>query len=202
MLAGVVVSTRAGAQAVVFYLFAYLLMNLAAFAVVVARERSTGLGDSLDALRGLGAEKPLLAWPITIAMLALAGLPGTIGFFGKVFLIGVAVDSGWAWLAVIIVIGSAISLAYYLRVIAAVWMRAPVAGTGTALAARPVMAGGSPELDDDVPEEAATVPPGGVQFEVAFVGVVAAVATVAFGIYPDPLLDVARDAAASLANLL
>ena len=51
-------------------------MNLAAFAVIVARERETGVGDDISSLYGLGADRPLLAWPMTIAMLALAGLPG------------------------------------------------------------------------------------------------------------------------------
>jgi NADH-quinone oxidoreductase subunit N len=54
MLAGVVVSTQLGVQAVVFYLAAYLLMNLAAFAVVVIRERETDLGDDMSAMHGLG----------------------------------------------------------------------------------------------------------------------------------------------------
>ena len=125
MLAGVVVTTQLGIRAVVFYLAVYLLMNLAAFAVIVARERETGLGDGIASLYGLGANRPLLAWPMTIAMLSLAGFPATAGFFGKVTLIGAAVDNGYAWLGVVIVLGSAISLAYYLRVVAAVWMRAP-----------------------------------------------------------------------------
>ena len=125
MLAGVVVTTQLGVRAVVFYLAVYLLMNLAAFAVIVARERETGLGDDISSLYGLGADRPLLAWPMTIAMLSLAGFPATAGFFGKIYLIGAAVDNGYAWLGVVIVLGSAISLAYYLRVVAAVWMRAP-----------------------------------------------------------------------------
>ena len=125
MLAGVVVTTQLGVRAAVFYLAVYLLMNLAAFAVIVARERETGLGDDISSLYGLGADRPLLAWPMTIAMLSLAGFPATAGFFGKVYLIDAAVDNGYAWLGVVIVIGSAISLAYYLRVVAAVWMRAP-----------------------------------------------------------------------------
>ena len=76
MLAGVVVSTRLGVQATVFYLIAYTVMNLAAFAVIVARERETGLGDDISALYGLGADRPLLAWPMTIAMLGAGRLPG------------------------------------------------------------------------------------------------------------------------------
>ena len=96
MLAGVVVSTRLGVQATVFYLVVYVLMNLAAFAVIVARERETGLGDDIASLYGLGADRPLLAWPMTIAMLALAGIPATAGFFGKIYLIEAAVDNEYA----------------------------------------------------------------------------------------------------------
>ena len=122
MLAGVVVSTRLGVSAVVFYLFAYAVMNLAAFAVIVARERETPYGDDLRALHGLGADRPWLAWPMTIAMLSLAGFPVTAGFFGKIYLIDAAVDNDYAFLGIAIVLGSAISLAYYLRVVAAVWL--------------------------------------------------------------------------------
>ena len=56
-------------KATVFYLAVYLFMNIAAFAVIVARERETDLGDSIAAVAGLGRERPLLAWPMTIAML-------------------------------------------------------------------------------------------------------------------------------------
>ena len=69
MLTGVIVSTRLGVKATVFYLMVYAVMNLAAFAVIVARERETGLGDDISSLYGLGADRPLLAWPMTIAML-------------------------------------------------------------------------------------------------------------------------------------
>jgi len=220
MLAGVVVSTRLGISATVFYLGAYLVMNLAAFAVIVARERETGLGDDISALYGLGSDRPALAWPMTIAMLSLAGFPATVGFFGKLYLIEAAVDNDYAWLGVIIVLGSAISLVYYLRVIAAVWMRSPsesgvrasrIGGT------RPAMAGGSPEADEQpgaspAPRESVGVasaeaaPVGsGVrrrQPEVLFVAVICAIATVALGIYPDPLFDVARDAGAAITSLV
>jgi NADH-quinone oxidoreductase subunit N len=204
MLAGVVVSTRLGVQATVFYVLVYTLMNLAAFAVITARERETGLGDDISALYGLGAERPWLAWPMTIAMLALAGIPATAGFFGKLLLIRAAVDNGYGWLGVAIVVGSAISLAYYLRVIAAVWMRSPseaVAVRPVVPGGRPAIAGGSQEADVAVVEGP---PPRArlVQPEVAFVAVLCTLATIAFGIYPDPLLDVARDAGAALSSLV
>jgi NADH-quinone oxidoreductase subunit N len=225
MLVGVIVGTRLGIQAVVFYLFAYLVMNVAAFAVVIARERETGLGDDIAALRGLGADRPLLAWPITIAMLSLAGFPATIGFFGKIYLIRAAVQDDWAWLGVAIVVGSAISLAYYLRVVAVVWMRGPEDEPVAipTVAGRPVMAGGAPEADDaqadlhhDRPGHAAVASPGHVagddhvdepddvrdgQPEIVAVAVLAAIAAIVFGIYPEPLFDVARDVGSSFPGL-
>ena len=151
MLAGVVVTTQLGISATVFYLAIYVVMNLGAFAVIVARERETGLGDDISSLYGLGANRPWLAWPMTISMLALAGFPATAGFFGKIYLIEAAVDNGYAWLGVVIVLGSAVSLAYYLRVVAAVWMRAPSEAPAALVraAARPVIAGGSAEADDE-----------------------------------------------------
>ncbi|HEX5620683.1 MAG TPA: NADH-quinone oxidoreductase subunit N [Solirubrobacteraceae bacterium] len=201
MLAGVVVSTSLGVRATIFYLLVYALMNLAAFAVIVARERETDFGDDISSLYGVGASRPLLAWPMTIAMLALAGLPGTAGFFGKLYLIDAAVDNGYGWLGVVIVLGSAISLAYYLRVIAAVWMRSPSeAVTRPPLTAggRPAIAGGSAEADLEQP----AARPRYLQPEVLVVAVVFAAATVVFGIYPDPLFDVARDAAAAFTSLV
>ena len=92
MLAGVVVATRLGVQATVFYLGVYLMMNLAAFAVIVIRERETGLGDDIASVQGLGAQRPLLAMAMTLAMLGLAGIPATAGFIGKFYLIDAAVD--------------------------------------------------------------------------------------------------------------
>jgi NADH-quinone oxidoreductase subunit N len=199
MLAGVLVSTRLGVQATVFYVFVYALMNLAAFAVIVAREREAGLGDDIASLYGLGADRPWLAWPMTIAMLALAGIPGTAGFFGKVYLIDAAVDNGYGWIGVVIVLGSAISLVYYLRVVAAVWMRAP-ANTIPSPSLRgpnerPAIAGGSQAADVAVARRLR-------QPEVLVVAVVCAAATIAFGVYPDPLFDVARDAGAALTSLV
>jgi NADH-quinone oxidoreductase subunit N len=159
MLAGIVVATQLGVASTVFYLAVYLMMNMASFAVIVARERETGLDDSLDAIAGLGRERPWLAWPMTISMLALAGIPATAGFIGKFYLIDAAVSGGYAWLGVVIVTGSMISLGYYLPVIAAMWMREAPAGAGRGSAtgpagpagptpgALPALAGGSPELD-------------------------------------------------------
>ena len=196
LLAGIAVASELGAKSVVFYLFVYAFMNLAAFAVVVARERETGLGDDISAVAGIGLDRPLLAWPLTISMLSLAGLPGTAGFIGKFFLIEGAVEGDFTWLGVAIVIGTMISLVYYLRVLAAVWMRPaetaqPLAGP----AAAPAIAGGSPEADlEPRPRQLGTG-------ELAAVAVLMGAASIFFGIVPSPLLDLASDAAAALSFL-
>jgi NADH-quinone oxidoreductase subunit N len=179
ILAGVVVASQLGIKAVAFYLLVYLFMNVAAFAVVIARERETPFGDSIAGVEGLGARRPLLAWPLTISMLALAGWPGTAGFIGKFFLIEAAVDGDFTWLGVMIVIGTMISLVYYLRVIAAVWMR-------PSAVAMPAIAGGSPEADVGLPRRV------GIQ-EVTAIAILCAAATIFFGIVPSPLVDLAAN---------
>jgi NADH-quinone oxidoreductase subunit N len=219
MLAGVVVATQLGVASTVFYLAVYLFMNMAAFAVIVARERETGLGDSIGALAGLGRERPWLAWPMTISMLALAGIPATAGFIGKFYLIDAAVAGGYTWLGVVIVVGSMISLGYYLPVIAAMWMRESPAGEAQAGLTTPptaapsggplpALAGGSPELDAEgalAPAggnaSVAAPPADGMQIEVVLVAVLAAAATLFFGIIPQPLFDLVHHAGSALSGL-
>jgi NADH-quinone oxidoreductase subunit N len=193
MLAGVVVATETGLEALVFYLAAYTLMNLAVFAVVIARERETDRGDDIESVAGIGRTRPLLAWPLTIGMLALAGLPGTSGFMGKLFLIEASVDGDYTWLGVVIVIGAMVSLVYYLRVVAAVWMRPEP--TGAAAQPMPAIAGGSPEAD----ATPRPCPPGPGWWLVVGAALLCGTATVAFGVAPSPLIDWASHAAGSLA---
>src|SRR5262249_7982631 len=190
MLAGVVVATQLGVRATVFYLAVYRMMNLAAFAVIVIRERETGLGDDISSVQGLGVQRPLLAMSMTLAMLGLSGIPATAGFIGKFYLIDAAVSGDYAWLGVVIVIGSMVSLAYYLKVIAAMWMQdaaapGPARATGT-----PAIAGGSPEAD------AARIQP-----ETWFVALLFGGATLFFGIVPSPLFDLAIDAGHAFTGL-
>ena len=186
ILGGLVVASEAGVDALVFYLAGYALMNLAAFAVVVARERETPYGDDIRAVQGLGRERPLLAWPLTISMLALAGLPATVGFIGKLYLIEALVAGDYTWLAVFIAVGTMISLAYYLRVVAAMWMR-----PGGEPAAAPAIAGASPEADPIDPEA-------GRRLYLTIPALLAAAGAVFFGIVPQPLVDFAQHAGASL----
>jgi NADH-quinone oxidoreductase subunit N len=198
MLAGVVVATQLGVKATSFYLAVYLVMNLAAFAVIIARERETGLGDHIDAIAGIGAARPLLAWPMTLAMLSLAGIPATAGFIGKIYLIEAAVDGGYTWLAIVIVIGSMISLAYYLRVIAAMWTR-PEAGT--ALTPASTVAGGRPALAGASTDVAAARSLPRAEPEIVAVAVLFGILTLAGGIVPSPLFDLVKTSGRALSNL-
>jgi len=190
MLVAVAAGGRSGVEALVFYLAAYALMNLAAFAVVAYREERGGLGDDIETLRGLGRERPAVAWAMTLSMLALAGFPGTVGFLGKFTLIDAAVEGGVTWLGIVIVVGSMISLGYYLRVVAAIWMvreaTNPTVGTAGSPAAVAPAAGGSPEADS-----------AGRQLA-AMLAVALAAAVVAAFAWPDPLFDIARDAGSAL----
>jgi NADH-quinone oxidoreductase subunit N len=215
MLGGVVVGTQLGVQATVLYLGVYLAMNLAAFAVIVAQEHESetleqdASGDDIGALAGLGARRPWLAWPMTIAMLSLAGIPGTVGFIGKFQLIHALVNGDYTWLAIVLVIGSMISLGYYLRVIALMWMRpgplavaapvpAPAIGGAGGEGGLAPIAGGSPEADIEgwpTPSESAARP------EVVFVAVLFAAASVFFGIFPSPLFNLAAHAGHALTGL-
>ncbi len=188
MLVGVIAFSEAGTNALVFYLAAYLLMNLAAFAVIVLRERQTPYGDSIASVEGLSAERPALAAALTVSMLGLAGLPGTAGFIGKLFLIEAAVEADYTWLGVAIAVGTMISLVYYLRIVAAVWMRPASEPAGP----MPAIAGGSQEAD--------AASRGARCRAIVVLAILAAAATVVFGVVPSPLVDWASQAGSALAE--
>jgi NADH-quinone oxidoreductase subunit N len=205
MLGGVVVGTQLGIEATVFYLLGYLAMNLAAFAVIVARERESADGDEISALAGLGARRPALAVSMTIAMLALAGIPATVGFIGKFYLISALVDGDYTWLGVVIVIGSMLSLGYYLRVVAVMWMSpagqsAPVAARTVGPSGLPAIAGGSPEADE-LDADGLELETSGSHGELVLVAVVAAAACVFFGIFPSPLFNLVSHAGHAIGGI-
>jgi NADH-quinone oxidoreductase subunit N len=203
MLTGLLLGTIAGIDALVFYLAAYALINMAAFGVIAVREREATLGDDITAVQGLGKDRPELAWPLTISMLALAGLPGTAGFMGKLFLIEAAVAGDYTWLGVFIVVGSMISLVYYLRVVAAVWMR-------PAPRLAPAIAGAAPEAAaEPLPSRTGTpgrtpqgTPSGGRCWLLLGSIVVTSAATIVFGIIPSPLIDFSLHAGRGIASMV
>ena len=127
---------------------------------------------------------------MTIAMLSLAGFPATGGFIGKFYLIDASVAGDYTWLGIAIVIGSVLSLAYYLRVIAVMWMGRYEVELPTSRRAASARSRAGP------PRPTPALSPRCVAVAVLF-----AAATIAVGICPDPLFDVARDVSSALPNL-
>jgi len=175
MLIAVAANSELGGRALLYYLIPYSAMSIGSFAVVAARERELGVPVTLDNLGGFLWERPFLGVSMWVFLLGLMGMPLTGGLVGKFYVFSAAYESGWWWLVVAGVIGTAISLYYYLRVLLAMWTRPDPA-------LRPVVAGGSPPRDPLL-----------VSAVFAALGV-----TIGSFFFVQPLIDLARDAAASL----
>jgi len=117
--------SKNGIASILFYLTAYSLMNLGAFAVISAWSLSGERRVSIDEFAGLGYRQPGLAAAFTIFLLGLTGIPLTAGFTGKFFMFRAAIDSKLYWLTIIALLNSAASLYYYLRPTVVMYMREP-----------------------------------------------------------------------------
>ncbi len=119
LLMALCVFTREGEQAILFYLCAYLLMNLGAFIVVIGFSEA-GLGENIESYRGVGVRAPLIAAVFAIFLFSLTGIPPMAGFIGKFYLFAAVLKKGGMFFTVLAVIGivnSAISLYYYARIL-------------------------------------------------------------------------------------
>ena len=153
-----------------FYLSGYALTNLAAFSAVIAISNRIG-SDQIDDFAGMSRRTPFLAGVLGFSMISLIGVPPTVGFIAKVYIFGAAVDTNLEWLAVAGVVNSVLSAYYYLRVVKVMYLRPP-------LEEGPVSSGAPMKL-----------------------AVMATLAgTVFFGIYPTPLINLARTAAGVLGS--
>jgi NADH-quinone oxidoreductase subunit N len=123
LLMGVAAGNDQGIASVLFYLAAYAVTTLAAFAVMTAVGANEAENQSLESYAGLGHRKPVLALVMSIAMLSMLGIPPMVGFFGKWYLIQAAMNSNLNWLAVVAVVTSVISAAFYLRVLTTMFMK-------------------------------------------------------------------------------
>jgi NADH-quinone oxidoreductase subunit N len=125
------VSAR-GVQGLLFYLLAYALTNLCAFAVLIALEHRGEAAWDLNDFAGLWRRQldqgrwPLLSLAMSICMLSLAGVPPTVGFWGKFYVFAAAWQAGLEWLTIVAVISSAIAAFFYLRIVVLMHMREPV----------------------------------------------------------------------------
>jgi NADH-quinone oxidoreductase subunit N len=127
-LIGIVAGGRDGFSAALFYTTVYAITLVGAFGVVGVVRRETG-GDDFSNFKGLVSSSPLLAGCMAIFMLSLAGIPPLAGFFGKFYLFSVALHSGanqdLLWLVALGLLGSFVSLYYYLLVLKAIFVDEP-----------------------------------------------------------------------------
>lgn len=161
LLVGIVAGTPAAFAAVGYYLIAYALMNLGAFAVIILLNRRLEAGYHYDSFRGMGFSHPLLGATMTIFLLSLTGIPPTAGFFGKLYIFSAAIEQGYIVLAVIGLLNSAVGAYYYLRLITLLYM------SGT-------------EEDTALPEPGA--------YRAALV--ISSVLVIVIGIFPEQLLSI------------
>jgi NADH-quinone oxidoreductase subunit N len=172
LLIGVVAATAnpaIGIKATLIYLAVYAFMQIGAFGVVTVLRRQDVIGEELKDMSGLFSRSPFAAMAMLLFMLSLGGIPPTAGFMGKFWLFSAAIEGGYIWLAVIGVLNSAVSLYYYLRVVVFMWFKDETAGSP--LVITPAM---------------------------AVLLAVTVVATIAIGIYPRPLFDLAELSARTL----
>lgn len=147
------------------YLAGYLFSSLGAFGVVslMSSPYRGPDADSLYSYRGLFWRRPVLSAVMTVMMLSLAGIPMTLGFIGKFYVIASGVSAHLWWLAGAVVVGSAIGLYYYLRVTVSLYLSPPEL------------------LNRDTPDNWAFTA-GGV------VVLISAILVLLLGVYPQPLI--------------
>ncbi len=149
---------RAALQGVLFYLAAYGLTNAAAFGVLMMLPASgaslsyeTGeappatSAETFEDLAGQGRRYPALGLAMAVACFSLIGIPLTVGFFGKLFLIRPALSAGMYWLVIVTVVNAAISAGYYLRIVGTMFLRPepqgrPAAAGASAITEMPILA--------------------------------------------------------------
>jgi NADH-quinone oxidoreductase subunit N len=125
LLVAIAAGSELGTAAAMFYLAAYALMNIGAFAVVI---HIAGKGERhlrIDDLAGLSQKQPVTAALLTVFLLSFIGVPLTGGFFGKFYIFNAALKSNLVWLAVLGLLNSAVAAYYYLRLLVVMYMHEP-----------------------------------------------------------------------------
>ena len=138
VIAAASVDNALSVESTSFYMLAYFIMSLSGFAVISAISNSTGELDSLSDFRGLFWRNTWLSTVLITVLLSLAGIPLTAGFIGKFYIFSTGVEGELWLLLTILIIGSAIGLYYYLRLIYTMLQKSEVSGTDRAAAALPL----------------------------------------------------------------
>jgi multicomponent Na+:H+ antiporter subunit D len=123
---GIALATQTGLTGGIVHIFNHAVMKATLFMAVGCIVFRTGV-VRIEDLAGIGRRMPLTMGAFVIAGLALIGVPGTVGFVSKYYLVAAALEEGWWWLAAIIVISSLIAVVYVGRVIEVAWFREPTA---------------------------------------------------------------------------
>ncbi|MEK6621111.1 MAG: NADH-quinone oxidoreductase subunit N, partial [Planctomycetota bacterium] len=110
LLVALVAANNMGVSGSLFYLLAYIFMNIGAFAIVIVLSQKGDVGMNIDDYAGLGFKHPMLAIAMTLFMFSMAGIPPMAGFVGKFYIFSAAIKSGYVGLAIIGVINSVISV--------------------------------------------------------------------------------------------
>jgi len=116
-LMGLASGTAEGVQSMLIYMAIYVTMNIGTFAFILSMEKDGRPVTSIDSLNMYSKREPLRALAMLVLMFSLAGVPPTVGFFGKFYVLKAAVDGGMAWLAILGVVASVIGAFYYLRIV-------------------------------------------------------------------------------------
>jgi len=170
MLVGLAAGLGPGAPAVLFYLGVYAVASAGAFGTILLLQREGEEAIDLAAYGGLAGRHPVLALGFTVFLLALIGMPPTAGFVGKFYLFSAAIQRGLVWLAVLAVLNSVMAAYYYLRLIVYMYMREP----------------------EGAPTTAFVTPAASIAL------LVSAWVTLQLGLWPGPVLAMARRAVAPL----
>ncbi len=109
-------------SAVLYYTLAYSIGSIASFGILHIVSTARGV-DAVDSFNGLGKTNPFLAFAMTVALLSLAGIPPTAGFFAKYYIFTAAFQSGYGWLVLIAILASLIGVYYYFRIIIAMYFK-------------------------------------------------------------------------------
>ncbi len=121
VILGLIVGTQAGFNAVITYMLIYTLMNIGAFAMVIAFNE-----EEIENYKGLNKFHPVLSFAMLIFMFSLTGVPPTAGFIVKFNIFLQAIKAGYTWLVVIAVLFTVVSAYYYLRIVMYMYMKEPI----------------------------------------------------------------------------
>ncbi|GBD89185.1 NADH-quinone oxidoreductase subunit N [bacterium BMS3Abin03] len=123
MIIGLAAGNSSGVAGIIFYLTAYVFMNLAAFGIVSIIEGKDESNLSLSSYAGLSNRSPLLAGLLAVTMFALAGIPPLAGFFGKYYVFIAAIKANLTWLAIVGIVASTISVYFYIRIVVLMYFK-------------------------------------------------------------------------------